>query len=385
MIEDKGAWEVVDRAVGLKALRCLWVFGRKLDGRYKAQLVVNGSQQIDMLFKDISSTVAHKDIIRLLLAIINKLNLHAHSIDVKSAFLNGVLNHNVYVHPPDGASLPSNKLLRLRKSLYGLRKAPPSSGARNSTPGFTLSASPLPSLTTASTAESGTEPSSSSPSMSTTKSSPPPISPSSSHSRRRSTRSTGSPTTENSAISSVCASLEAVQLESSGSPRPPSSRTSSNPSAYPTATLSKPPSLPSSSSAHPLPRIIYLPRTSLSLKSLAPFSCLPLPLSRSDIAHAASLLSRALSNWNREHWQAAKGCLRYLRGTSDLALTYDASGDDSILEAFYNADWAGCKDTYRSTTGYIVKTYGGTVSWKSVRQATVAKSTTEAEFMASSM
>jgi hypothetical protein len=95
MIEDKGVWEVVDRAVGLKALRCLWVFGRKLDGRYKAQLVVNGSQQIRMLFKDISSTVAHKDTIRLLLAIINKLNLHAHSIDVKSAFLNGVLNHNV--------------------------------------------------------------------------------------------------------------------------------------------------------------------------------------------------------------------------------------------------------------------------------------------------
>jgi hypothetical protein len=107
--------------------------------------------------------------------------------------------------------------------------------------------------------------------------------------------------------------------------------------------------------------------------------------SRPDIAHAASLLSRALSNWNLEHWQAAKGCLRYLRGTSALALTYDASGDDSILEAYCDADWAGCKDTYRSTTGYIVKTYGGTVSWKSVRQATVAKSTTEAEFMASSM
>jgi hypothetical protein len=91
--------------------------------------------------------------------------------------------------------------------------------------------------------------------------------------------------------------------------------------------------------------------------------------SRSDIAHAASLLSRALSNWNREHWQAAKGCLRYLRGTFDLALTYDASGDDSILEAYCDADWAGCEDTYRSTTGYIVKTCGGTVSWKSVRQA----------------
>jgi hypothetical protein len=107
--------------------------------------------------------------------------------------------------------------------------------------------------------------------------------------------------------------------------------------------------------------------------------------SRPDIAHAASLLSRALSNWNLEHWQAAKGCLRYLRGTSALALTYDASGDDSILEAYCDADWAGCEDTYRSTTGYIVKTYGGAVSWKSVRQATVAKSTTEAEFMASSM
>jgi hypothetical protein len=52
--------------------------------------------------------------------------------------------------------------------------------------------------------------------------------------------------------------------------------------------------------------------------------------------------------------------------------------------AYADADWAGDLDNRRSTTGYIFKIFGGAVAWKSRRQPTVANSTTEAEYMASS-
>jgi hypothetical protein len=66
-------------------------------------------------------------------------------------------------------------------------------------------------------------------------------------------------------------------------------------------------------------------------------------------------------------------------------LTYDASSETPIIQANVDADWGGCGATRRSTTGYIVKTFGGVVSWRSTRQDCVAQSTTEAEFMASSL
>ena len=74
---------------------------------------------------------------------------------------------------------------------------------------------------------------------------------------------------------------------------------------------------------------------------------------------------------------------RYIRGTSDLCLTFTAESGDRIALGYADADWGGDLDTRRSTTGYVFKVYGGTVAWKSRRQPTVALSTTEAEYMAS--
>jgi hypothetical protein len=106
-------------------------------------------------------------------------------------------------------------------------------------------------------------------------------------------------------------------------------------------------------------------------------------ISRPDISYAASVLCRFISKWNKSHWRAAKHLLRYLRGTSDLALTFDAKASQRVALGYADADWGGCLDTRRSTTGYVFKTYGGTVAWKSRRQPTVALSTTQAEVLAS--
>jgi hypothetical protein len=72
-----------------------------------------------------------------------------------------------------------------------------------------------------------------------------------------------------------------------------------------------------------------------------------------------------------------------LKGTLDYGLlfTSDMNGSDTFY-GYSDADWAGDLDTRRSTSGYVFKIGGSTISWSSKKQATVAKSTTEAEYVA---
>jgi hypothetical protein len=107
-------------------------------------------------------------------------------------------------------------------------------------------------------------------------------------------------------------------------------------------------------------------------------------ITRPDIAYATSLLSRTVSKWNMAHVRAARHLMRYLRATSELCLTFAPDTCKRVVLGYADADWGGCLDTRRSTTGYLFKIYGGPVAWKSRRQPTTALSTAEAEFMASS-
>jgi len=90
----------------------------------------------------------------------------------------------------------------------------------------------------------------------------------------------------------------------------------------------------------------------------------------------------SISKWNEAHWTAAKHLLRYIRGTSDICLTFTNESGKRIALGYADADWGGDLDTRRSTTVYVFKVYGGIVAWKSRRQPTVALPTTEAEYMA---
>nr|KYP42880.1 Retrovirus-related Pol polyprotein from transposon TNT 1-94 [Cajanus cajan] len=58
-----------------------------------------------------------------------------------------------------------------------------------------------------------------------------------------------------------------------------------------------------------------------------------------------------MSNPGRKHWKAIKWLLRYLKGTSKIALCF--SKNDVILEGYFDADFGGCLDTRKSTTGFI--------------------------------
>jgi hypothetical protein len=106
-------------------------------------------------------------------------------------------------------------------------------------------------------------------------------------------------------------------------------------------------------------------------------------ITRPDLSYYAGVLARCISKWNFEHYKAAKHLLCYIRGTSDLCLTFDANAGKRIVLVYADADWCGDLDTRRSTTGYIFKVFGGIVAWKSKQQSTVALSTVEAEYMSS--
>eukprot|EP00877_Chromochloris_zofingiensis_P008872 jgi/Chrzof1/4238/Cz14g04120.t1 len=102
--------------------------------------------------------------------------------------------------------------------------------------------------------------------------------------------------------------------------------------------------------------------------------------SRPDLAFSVGALARYMSCPTTVHWQAAKGVLRYLGGTLDYGITFGSDSNDLI--GYCDADYAGDTDTRKSTSGYIFILHGGAITWSSKRQATVAASTTEAEYMA---
>jgi hypothetical protein len=104
---------------------------------------------------------------------------------------------------------------------------------------------------------------------------------------------------------------------------------------------------------------------------------------RPDLAFSVSLLARFQSNPGIDHWNALLHVVGYIRNTIDYGLTYYRDSELSPT-AFVDADYGGCKDTRRSTSGYVFLMAGGAVTWSSKRQATVALSTVEAEYVAMS-
>jgi hypothetical protein len=113
---------------------------------------------------------------------------------------------------------------------------------------------------------------------------------------------------------------------------------------------------------------------------------------RIDIAYITNQLARYVNNPQPHHREAAIHVLRYLTGTADYALKFTSTGNTQtntntsvynvVISAFSDSDWAGCPESRRSTTGYLLFVNGMLIHWCSTRQKTVATSSTEAEYMA---
>jgi hypothetical protein len=132
MIKKNKTWELVDRPKDRKIIGVKWVFRTKLnaDGsinKHKARLVVKGYAQVfGVDYSDTFAPVARLDTIRLVLAIAAQNKWKVFQLDVKSAFLNGILQEEIYVEQPEGfmEQGEEEKVYLLKKALYGLKQAP---------------------------------------------------------------------------------------------------------------------------------------------------------------------------------------------------------------------------------------------------------------------
>lgn len=101
---------------------------------------------------------------------------------------------------------------------------------------------------------------------------------------------------------------------------------------------------------------------------------------RPDIAHAVNQACQHMHSPQTPHLIAAKRIFRYLKGTPDLGITFTKG--PIHLTVFTDADWAGCPIHRRSTSGHCIFLGPNLISWRSKKQSSVSRSSTEAEYHA---
>ena len=125
-------WELVPKPSNQTIVGTKWVFRNKLDEngtivRNKARLVAKGYNQEEGIdYDETYAPVARLEAIRMLLAFASSYNFKLYQMDVKSAFLNGFIQEEVYVEQPPGFEdyENPNHVFKLKKALYGLKQAP---------------------------------------------------------------------------------------------------------------------------------------------------------------------------------------------------------------------------------------------------------------------
>ncbi|KAK9050835.1 hypothetical protein SSX86_030191 [Deinandra increscens subsp. villosa] len=104
-----------------------------------------------------------------------------------------------------------------------------------------------------------------------------------------------------------------------------------------------------------------------------------LTFTRPDLTYAVQQICRHMHAPRTDHYQALKRVLRYVQGTLSHGIIISKSSVSSLV-SYTDADWAGCPDTRRSTSGYCVYLGDNILSWSSKRQTTLSRSSAEAEY-----
>jgi hypothetical protein len=392
---DNQVWELVVEPPNSKVVGSKWVFKLKHDMHgnlvtYKARLVAKGfTQTRGVDYDETFSPVAMLKSIRILFAIAAHYDYEIWQMDVKTAFLNGYLEEDVYMDQPEGFVDPKhpNKVCKLKKSIYGLKQASRSWNRRFDEEvkkfGFIKNADEACVYKKAS----------------------------------------GSiitflvlyvddillfgndiPTLEGvKAWLGSCFSIkdlgEAAYILGIRIYRDRSRRLIGlNQSAYIDKILKRFKMENSKKGLVPIQRGIIL-STSQSPSSKVEqerMSGIPyasaigsimyaMICTRPDVSCALSMTSRYQQNPGDSHWMAVKNILKYLRNTKDMFLIYGSGEEELVVKGYTDASFQTDRDDSRSQSGYIFILNGGAVSWKSSKQDVVALSTTESEYIAASL
>ncbi|SYW81310.1 uncharacterized protein UHO2_07389 [Ustilago hordei] len=128
-LEAMGTWEIVDLPKGANTVDTCWVLKIKTDAnlvltKFKARLVARGFTQREGIdYTEVFAPVAPIQSIRGVIAVAAVRDWEMDSIDVKQAYLNSTIHHDVYLKPPVGIEIPPGKVLKVVKGLYGLKQS----------------------------------------------------------------------------------------------------------------------------------------------------------------------------------------------------------------------------------------------------------------------
>ena len=390
---DNKVWTLVDLPDSRKAVENKWIFKRKTDADgnitvYKARLVAKGFRQIQGVdYDETFSPVAKLKSVRIFLAIAAFFDYEIWQMDVKTAFLNGDIEEELYMVQPKGFVDPKNadKVCKLQRSIYGLKQASRSWNRRfdkvikdfgfiqchgeaciykkvsgssvaflilyvddilligndiellSSVKGYLNNSFSMKDLGEASYIL-GIK-----------------------IYRDRSRRLVG--LSQSTYLDKI---LKKFRMDESKKGFLP---------MLPGKVLSK---TQGPATAEERERMSKIPYASAVGSIMYAMLC-----TRPDIAHVVSLTSRYQSDPGMEHWTAVKNILKYLKRTKDMFLCY--GGDQELVVSGYtDASWNTDPDDSKSQSGYVFILNGAAVSWASSKQCTVAKSSTESEYIAAS-
>ncbi|CAL2241191.1 unnamed protein product [Prunus armeniaca] len=358
-IEKNGTWELVERPTDKPVIGVKWVFKTKLnlDGtvqKHKARLVAKGyAQKPDIDYNETFALVARLDTIRTLIALAAQKGWKLFQLDVKSAFLNGVLEEEVYTEQPEGFEVKaaSHKVYKLKKALYGLKQAPRAWYSEIDT--YLASCN-----------------------------------------FKRSTSEATLYTKTDEEGKLIIVSIYVDDIVYIGN-------SNALLSEFKRDMMQKYEMTDLGLLHHFLgmgvlqtDKWVFIHQSKYAKSLLVKFGLedcksvtIPLPtgeklkkIDGSQLADEASLLSRFMHSPTKKHMGIAKRVLRYIQGTLSYGIEFTRD-KNAVLIGFCDSDWAGSEDDSRSTSGYAFSFGSGIFSWASVKQNTIALSTAEAEYV----
>jgi histone deacetylase 1/2 len=383
-LRDNGTWTLVPPRPGINIIDSKWVFKVKkhADGtieRYKARLVAKGfKQRYGLDYEDTFSPVVKPTTIRLLLSLAVTRGWSLRQLDVQNAFLHGVLEEEVYMRQPPGFvdNDHPQHVCRLVKALYGLKQAPRAWHARlgavlhahgfvSSTADTSLFLLQRPEVTmyllvyvddiiVISTSDSATD-------------------------RLLASLSSAFAVKDLGKLHYFLG-LEVTHSDDS---------LTLTQKKYSLDLLGRAGMLECKAASTPMSstdRLSALDGALLSSNDATEYRSIVgalqhLTITRPDISYAVNRVCQFVQTPREPHWSAVKRILRYVRHTAAFGL-HLRPAPSGTLSAFSDADWAGSPEDRRSTGGHAVFFGPNLIAWNARKQATVSRSSTEAEYKA---